>query len=90
MGPCRARTIGQFPPLAAFAAEEHLCSQAIEAKIGSVDVERFGNAGTVLRASDAEYTNGNPLRAMTYIAHRKDVDSRSSLCHVTLLRDGAR
>jgi cation transport regulator ChaC len=39
---------------------------------------------------DAEDINGHPFRAMTYIAHGKEVDSRPSLRYITLLRDGAR
>ena len=39
---------------------------------------------------DAEDINGHPFRAMTYIAHGKEVDSRPSLRYIMLLRDGAR
>ena len=39
---------------------------------------------------DAEDINGNPFRAMTYIANGKEVDGRPSLRYLTLLRDGAR
>jgi hypothetical protein len=39
---------------------------------------------------DAEDINGHPFRAMTYIAHGKEVDGRPSLRYITLLRDGAR
>jgi hypothetical protein len=39
---------------------------------------------------DAEDINGHPFRAMTYIAHGKEVYSRPSLRYITLLREGAR
>ena len=39
---------------------------------------------------NAEDINGNPFRAMTYIANGKEVDGRPSLRYLTLLRDGAR
>ena len=39
---------------------------------------------------NAEDINGNPFRAMTYIANGKEVDGRPSLGYLTLLRDGAR
>lgn len=39
---------------------------------------------------DAEDINGNPFRAMTYIANGKKVDGRPSLRYLTLLREGAR
>jgi gamma-glutamylcyclotransferase len=39
---------------------------------------------------DAEDINGHPFRAMTYIAHGREVDGRPSFRYITLLRDGAR
>jgi gamma-glutamylcyclotransferase len=39
---------------------------------------------------DVEDINGNPFRAMTYIASGKEADGRPSLRYLTLLRDGAR
>ncbi len=39
---------------------------------------------------DAEDINGNPLKAVTYIAQGNEVDGRPSLRYLTLLRDGAR
>ena len=39
---------------------------------------------------DAEDRDGNPLRAVTYIADGKDKDGNPSLRYITLLREGAR
>jgi AIG2-like family len=38
---------------------------------------------------DAEDIDGHPFRAMTYIAHGSEDDSRPSFRYITLLRDGA-
>ena len=39
---------------------------------------------------DAEDADGNPLRAVTYIADGNEADGNPSLRYITLLRDGAR
>ncbi len=39
---------------------------------------------------DAEDIDGNPLRAVTYVAEGTEVDGRPSLRYLTLLREGAR
>jgi len=39
---------------------------------------------------DAEDTDGNRLRAVTYVADGNEVDGNPSLRYITLLRDGAR
>jgi cation transport regulator ChaC len=39
---------------------------------------------------DAMDINGNPLKAVTYIAQGNKVDGRPSLRYLTMLRDGAR
>ena len=39
---------------------------------------------------DAEDANGEPLRAVTYIADGNEADGNPSLRYITLLREGAR
>ena len=40
--------------------------------------------------ADAEDKEGRPMRAVSYIAAGKETDGNTSLCYLTLLREGAR